>query len=151
MIRHKEARSRVYGHASHLVIWSSYLVIFLAGLHCSAARAAALDLTKAVVICPDNLSRREAKALDLLVDEVYERSLVRWERSNVWPTDSTAVIAVGAAARLPAFGGRYSQRLNAATQANAAEGYQISIERDGRSSAAVFVIGNDPRGVLFGI
>src|SRR5437870_4735402 len=88
-------------------------------------RGATLDLSQAVIVCPDHLSKPETKALDLLVEEVQKRTRIRWEVAHAWPADSIPVLAVGPATRLAAFAGRYSEeRLG---RAGAAEGYRIFI------------------------
>jgi hypothetical protein len=112
--------------------------------------AAALRLSKAVIVCPAQLSKPETKALELLVEEVQKRTLIRWQFAHDWPADSVPVIAIGPIARLDAFAGRYAQKLMAAA-GKGGEGYRICIEKDGRETPAVFVIGNDARGVLFGV
>src|ERR1700751_3073840 len=110
-----------------------------------AQATAALDLSKAVIFCPANLSKTEAKALELLVDEVQKRTLIRWQVAHAWPADSIPVIAVGPAVDLEAIAGRYAPKLAAAGREKAAEGYRISVERAGRGAPAVFILGNDSR------
>jgi hypothetical protein len=128
---------------------------FLAWGTCSPAgqaqAGAALDLSKAVIVRPANLSKSEAKALDLLVEEVQKRTWIRWPVVQTWPGESVPVIAVGPAAQLEAFAGRYAAKLAAPGNDKAAEGYRIRVERTGRGAPAVFIIGNDSRGVLFGV
>jgi hypothetical protein len=114
------------------------------------ARAAELDLRKAVVVAPEKLSGPQRKALDLLRDEVRTRTLVRWELSHTWPADATPVIAVGPAEALKQFAGPFARALEAGV-VRRKEGYRICIHKEGRSAPAVFVVGNDDRGVLFGV
>ena len=66
-------------------------------------------------------------------------------------SDSVPVIAVGPAAHLEALAGRYAPNLAASGRAKAAEGYRIRVEKTGRGAPAVFIIGNDSRGMLFGV
>lgn len=127
------------------------LVWAACSLNGSGLRGSTLDLREAVIVCPANLTKPEGKALDLLVEEVEKRTRIRWERTHAWPADSTPVIAVGPATHLSGFAGRYSRRLASPGQKGAAEGYRILIEKVGRTAPAVFVIGNDARGMLFGV
>lgn len=115
------------------------------------AQAAALDLRRAVIVCPAQLTKPERKALDLLMEEVQKRTLIRWDVAHSWPGDSIPVIAVGPLDHLADFVGRYLQKLATPGPGGAAEGFRISIEKNGRQAPAVFVIGNDARGVLFGV
>lgn len=103
------------------------------------------DLTRATVLTPAGLTGPAAKAVQVLVEEVEKRSMVRWNRSEGWPKDGPVVV-VGPAAdvgRLLRAGGLTPP---ADLGAGGPEGYQI-----GTSGRAVWVAGNDPRGVLFGV
>src|SRR5205814_783112 len=110
----------------------------------------ALDLGKAVIVAPEKWSVSEKKAVSMLVEEVEKRTQIRWERSSVWPSGSSAVIAVGLASELNSFAGEYAEELSRDRKVEAPEGYRIRVKQ-GNGAPAVFVIGNDTRGVLFGI
>lgn len=111
--------------------------------------AASLDLRRAVIVSPANLSGPEKKAVTVLVEEIEKRTQLRLPAANAWPRESGAVIAVGPLSALKTFGGRYAAALAADRgSVTGAEGYRISVQKDG---PAVFVIGNDARGVLFGV
>ena len=112
--------------------------------------AVALDVTKAIVVSPANLSGPEKKAVTMLIEEVARRARIRWENKTSWPGASDPVIAVGPASMLPAFAGPYADELAKDQGVPGAEGYRIRIKH-GQSAPAVFVIGNDARGVLFGV
>src|SRR6266496_155968 len=73
--------------------------------------SAALDLSKAVVVSPENLSGPEKKALSLLVEEVDKRTNIRWERASSWPSSPTPVIAVGPVWALNSFAGEFAEEL----------------------------------------
>ncbi len=106
----------------------------------------ALDLTRAVVVAPEGLSRLEKKAVTLLVEEVEKRSQIRWEIRAVRPGDGTAMIALGQIGTLQAIPG-----LNArAAEARGAEGFGIRVNSDA-GNPSVAIVGNDPRGVLYGV
>lgn len=115
-----------------------------------ARPSATLDLRKAVVLSPQNLAGPEKKAVAMLVEEVEKRARIRWPVVRSWPSDPTPVIAVGPASALGSFAGSYASALSADRSAPGAEGYRIRVVRGG-GPPAVFVIGNDSRGVLFGV
>ena len=121
-------------------------VLWASGL----SAAAPLDLSKAVVVSPPTLSGPEKKAVTVLIEEVEKRTQVRLPTASVWPAESTPVIAVGPASALKSFAGRYAATLAADRGVAGAEGYRIRVQKDG-AAPAVFVIGNDARGVLFGV
>src|SRR5947209_7704518 len=58
--------------------------ILLVCLLLAAPHADALDLRKAVVMVPPNLSGPERKAALMLVEEVEKRTQIRWESRSAW-------------------------------------------------------------------
>ena len=80
-------------------------------LACTVSSFAA-DLSRAVVVAPDDLSPREKKAVEMLVDEVHKRTQIRWKVAGAWPTDGAARSwRSGDAASLPAFAGKLADEL----------------------------------------
>jgi hypothetical protein len=125
-----------------------FLLWFLSGWAASAV-GSEIDLRKAVVVAPAALGRQESKALTMLVDEVRKRTRINWPIVTAWPEETVPVVAVGAEKDLAAFAGGFAQKLGVSN--GAPEGYRIRVEAEGRAAPAVFVIGNDARGVLFGV
>src|SRR4030095_335182 len=72
--------------------------------------SAALDLSKAVVVSPETLSRPEKKAVTMLCEEVDKRTQLRWERASTWPSAPTPVIAVGPLSALSSFAGEFAEQ-----------------------------------------
>src|SRR5262249_15867036 len=108
-----------------------------------------LDLTRAVVLTPAGLSGPPAKAIRMLVEEVEQRSMVRWDRAEKWPAGGTPVVVVGPAEGVRDLLARQGVRLPAAARPRP-EGYSIGVTGD-RAAPVVWVAGNDARGVLFGV
>ena len=115
-----------------------------------AGQATALDLSRGIVVSPPGLSAPERMAVQVLVEEVEKRTQIRLPAASAWPTEPVPVIAVGPASALKAFAGRYAATLSADRGAGGAEGYRIRVLKDG-PAPAVMVVGNDPRGVLYGV
>jgi hypothetical protein len=113
-----------------------------------ASRAAetVLDLSNAIIISADNTPSPERKAVQMLIEEVEKRTGLRWARATSWPTNNTPVIAVGNTTSLQSLD-RF--RRTQITARNKPEGYRIRIDRG--SPDIVWVIGDDSRGVLFGV
>jgi len=105
------------------------------------ARAEMIDLTQAVVVAPHGMSAPEQKAVQMLVDEVWKRTWVRWNVANEPPSPPTAMVVVAPQALLPE---AYRGMVPAAT---AAESFCIK----STPSSGVVVAGADARGVLFGV
>jgi hypothetical protein len=116
------------------------LFLLAAAIPCSA-----VDLSRAVVVTPADLSLQEQKAVELLLDEVFKRTRIRWQVSHAWPAGAEPVVAVGPAASLASFAGKFADALRA-EPAGKAEGFRIRGQ-----GPHVAVVGNDARGVLFGI
>jgi hypothetical protein len=122
-------------------------VMGFSGAEPGAQAAAEVELSRAVLVTPADLTRRERKAVSMLLDEVERRSRVRWSEVHAWPADSTSVIAIGPASALASFAGPYAAAFAASPAPRAAEGFTLRV-MDGR---VVIVAGNDARGMLFGI
>jgi len=70
-----------------------------------------IDLSKAIVVSPPDLSDPEQKAVHMLVEEVEKRTRIRWESVGTWPSPQVPVIAVGPAPALDVFAGQYAAEL----------------------------------------
>jgi hypothetical protein len=114
------------------------------------AQSQPIDLRRAQIVVPSDLSGPENKAVEMLVEEIQARTRLRLNVENTWPRDATVpVIALGPVASLEEFIGSYSQAFDG-EQLQLPEGYHIrTIAADGRAPAIV-IVGNDARGVLFG-
>ena len=128
--------------------WICWLVLLPGRL----VAAPELELTNAVVVFPSNLTGPARKAVTMLVEEVEKRTRVHWPELSTWPAkadSAVAVIAVGPKSQLDAFGGPYARDLQD-RQTAPGEGYRLCVRRNSNQSV-VLVIGNDARGVLFGV
>jgi hypothetical protein len=106
------------------------------------------DLTRAIVLAPVELSPREKKAMAMLIDEVEKRTQIRWQVAAEWPkTDGTPVVVMGSEPTLAAAYPRTAAWLKRLPARAGADGYRILTP----DPSTVLVIGNDPRGVLFGV
>ncbi|HEV3447914.1 MAG TPA: hypothetical protein VG099_24970 [Gemmataceae bacterium] len=106
------------------------------------------------MVTPDNLGKPETHAVRMLVEEVQKRTLLRWEVKHAWPTESVPVIAVGPEHALQGFAGQFAGELARRPEGSAAahaEGFRIVVRKGSAATPAVLVIGNDARGVLFGV
>ena len=114
-----------------------------------ALPATALDLRDAAIVCPPTLSPVEKKAVLMLEEEVQKRTQIRWPETTSWPTNQV-VVAVGPVSKLAEFAGPFARDSKSFGSSSGAEGYRLCLRKnDGQS--AVFVIGDDARGVLFGV
>jgi hypothetical protein len=125
-------------------------VLWSFGLFVWAFPSAALDLTKAMVVVPQNMSGPEKKAVTMLIEEVDKRTEIRWERAALWPVGPLPVILVGRVSELRSFAVELGAELSDDRGVRGAEGYRIRVTRRNRAPV-VIVAGNDARGVLFGI
>jgi hypothetical protein len=128
---------------------------FLAGMIVAFAvaevRGGEIDLGQAVVVVPDGLSSTESKAVQVLVEEVRNRSRIGWDTIIRWPTRSVPVIAVGPARLLDSFPKEYRQRVASQPAGKEQDGFRIQTVNEAGGVPIVAVVGNDARGLLFGI
>lgn len=117
----------------------------------ACAFAEAIDLAHAtLVIRQGELPAAEKIAPVILTEEVAKRTGQAWRIIPQWPNDAQAIIALSVRSAPPA----WQARIPASTgdHLNKPEGFTIcSTPAQNGQPAAVFVTGNDPRGVLFGV
>jgi hypothetical protein len=116
------------------------------------ASAIEIDLSRAVVVAPDGLSGPENQAVRLLVEEVRKRTRIAWDVMIRWPSSAVPVIAIGPARLLDSFPGELRQHFASLAAGKEKEGFRIRTD-DGATDTTpvVLVLGNDARGVLFGV
>jgi hypothetical protein len=120
------------------------LLVITAYVAASRADEGALDLSHAVVHTIGKLSGPEEKAVAMLIEEVEKRSQIRWQRVEQRP-DNRIVISVGGRSSMPP--GLTQQVAN---DGDKPEGFRIATVRS-EHGFAVYLAGNDARGLLFGI
>jgi hypothetical protein len=113
------------------------------------AEAPVIELSQAVVFAPAAKSSPERKAVQMLIEEVEKRSRIRWDEVTKWPTAEAPVIVIGTAEALRGAIDRAKAPIAINPASGGPDGYQI--KASGGNPAVVWVIGNDPRGVLFGV
>ena len=128
--------------SSHILGLSFLALIFPLALPASSA---SLDFTNSVIVTPPKLERLERKAITVLREEIRKRTGIQLSTLTEWPKNQQSVIAVGQAGQRKILAGPYSDILEDG-QALGKEGFRLSIKEN-----AIFVAGNDPRGVLYGI
>ena len=110
----------------------------------------AVDLRNAVIVYPAAFSGPEQKAVQMLAEEAEKRTKVLWPATTVWPWSNNPVIAVCRKALLADFAPADAKERVESPKSNGPEGFQISVKRRA-GNPVVWVVGNDPRGVLFGV
>jgi hypothetical protein len=112
---------------------------------CAALDASAADLSKAVVVAPEGLSPREAKAVAMFRDEVQKRTQIELPLVAAWPADGAPAIGVGPASLAEQVAGPLAAALGDAGK-HKPEGFRIRT-----TGSQLAIVGNDERGVLFGV
>jgi hypothetical protein len=106
-----------------------------------------LDLRTPVVVMSPAATPRERKAVQVLVEEVQKRTLLRLAVETTWPGAGRTAIAVGRVGALPP---GVPAGATAGLERPGREGYQIAVTGDA-AAPQVIVAGADERGVLFGV
>jgi hypothetical protein len=125
------------------------LLILLTCLGC-AISGHTLDLRNAVIVSVPDATPRQKQAVKMLVEEAEKRTNIRWPLMTAWPTTNVPVIAVGLSSALRDIAGPHADGLQSAPTPSAAEGYRLCV-RTAEKNPAVVILGNDERGVLFGV
>lgn len=115
------------------------------------AKTSTIDLKGAIVVTPEVQSRREQKAVQLLVEEVEKRTETRWPVVHRLEAGAHPAIVVGSDQALEKAGGDLARGVPSEGQEPPGpEGYRLrTSERSG--SIVVTVAGAGERGVLFGV
>jgi hypothetical protein len=114
------------------------------------AGVAFVDLHTATVVTAPSATPRERNAVRVLVEEIFTRSVVRLPVSGSMPADDVPLILVGQLASARSWAGPLA-RLLGDEKGPGPEGYRIIVDRQARRAPTVLVIGQDERGVLFGV
>ncbi|MCG6186344.1 alpha-glucuronidase family glycosyl hydrolase [Maribellus maritimus] len=130
-----------FGQKRWMIIFSLILVIAGKGF------SQTLDLKDAQIICFEKNDKHLLKALTVLQEEVKNRSGIHLPVNKKWKQKEGSVIAVGIEGQIEKFPTAY-QKIVASLAPINSEGYKIAVSK---SSKTVLVIGNDARGVLYGI
>ncbi len=111
-----------------------------------------IDFSASQIVISQDLSQLsvpEQAALQMLVEEMCKRTTIEMSTGVKWPDTSIPVIAVGVSSSFRN-NGPYSQ-VSFSTPAGSAEGFSIKMVNEGRKAPALFIMGNDTGGMLFGV
>ncbi|MEJ2009619.1 MAG: alpha-glucuronidase family glycosyl hydrolase [Acidobacteriota bacterium] len=109
-----------------------------------------IDLSQATIVSPQEPSRREQKAVQVLVEEIEKRTGIRLPVTSGWPATPTTTIVVGSAKTLREFDASLMSELTGPHLLPfPREAYYARVLR-GKEAPKVIVAGSDERGVLFG-
>lgn len=114
-------------------------------------KAATIDLKDAVVVAPEANSRREQKAVQMLVEEVEKRTGLHWPVVHRLESGSRPAVVVGSDQSLKQSNlGLPPGMISNHPKPASPEGYRLRTSRNS-GSAPVLVSGAGERGVLFGV
>ncbi len=128
--------------SSHILGLS--LLILISPLNLPASKIN-LDFTNSVIVTPQKLGKLENKAITVLQEEIQKRTGIQLNTATKWPKNQQTVIAIGQAEQMKDFADPYSN-IFANGQTLNKEGFRLLIKEN-----VILVIGNDPRGVFYGI
>jgi len=107
------------------------------------------DLTKALIVVPEQINEVENAGIDMFLDEVQKRTDIKYSVVNEIPAPSVPIIVIGTYESLSSNSSfdSYTKKY----QWNSPEGYSILDFTEFREAPSILIIGNDSRGMLFGI
>lgn len=112
------------------------------------ASSETLDFSRAVVFVPKHFSGPAAKAVEVLIDEIYKRSGIKLPCQHNWPDEASCVIAVGTVADRPKMLEKGHFKILPLSEPGV-EGFQLRTIPG--SNPACLIFGTDDRGVLYGV
>jgi hypothetical protein len=108
------------------------------------------DFSKAKIIVQKDLSKPEHAAITMLVEEIEKRTLISLQASGDISNASVPGIFVGNLASVKNNISQLNYNLTI-TSATDAEGFTVKLLKQNGRAPVVLIIGNDSRGILFGI
>jgi len=131
-------------------VYMIFSLIAVAGLGMQAAEARDIDLSEAVIlIAEEPYSKGEIVAAQMLREEVQKRTGLRWEISTQ-EEDLKPMIALASSTGNELAGLTIPRRDGPDLPEAQEEGYRICVEPNRESRSAVWILGADARGILFG-
>ena len=110
-----------------------------------------LELRDAIVVAPRASSKREQKAVQVLVEEVEKRTGMRWQVVEQWKAAAPAAVLVGSQEALKESRSELPREFQlSGGQPTGPEGFRLQ-SLNGPAGSVVTVSGADERGVLFGV
>jgi hypothetical protein len=109
-----------------------------------------LDLSKAVVVVPPRLTKREQKAIQVLIEEVEKRTTIRWPVVEQWKPGAPAAVIVGTRDKLRDLRYKLSDQMRLPEGREGPEGFRLQATSN-EVGSVVAVSGTDERGMLFGV
>ncbi len=106
------------------------------------------DFSKAIIICPKKSDKVSMKAITVFIEEVEKRTGIKLKIKNQWPDAKMPVIAIGEKSLMAHFIGPFADSLRKYEEIGP-EGFYLVSKNNPRP--AILVVGNDARGVLYGI
>ena len=129
---------------NHYINFVSFVILLLL-FYPITAKSKLIDLTKSLLVCSEKIVGVEAKAVDVLVEEIEKRTGIKFPIMYSLPDESIPAIFVGSEKSLKKYLSKFSIRMSTLNH----EGYQISVLTHPRT--AVFIIGKDQRGTLYAV
>ncbi|HYA22867.1 MAG TPA: hypothetical protein VEF05_01825, partial [Terriglobales bacterium] len=109
------------------------------------------DFSDGVVVAPRTLSKREQRAVQVLIEEVEKRTSIRWAVKEHLQTDAPAAVVVGSQDSLKEIRAELPRDFEVSTALSTQpEGFCLR-KLNRPAGTVVVVCGIDERGVLFGV
>jgi hypothetical protein len=119
----------------------------IASVFVGAQAADGIDFTTAtVVVRSGDVPIAERTAAEVLVEEVEQRTGLRWTVSEQWPEQGTAIALCSGGS-----GGVAGRDAPDGVEATAPEGYAIATDLSEPGHPVLWILGADGRGALFGV
>jgi hypothetical protein len=108
-----------------------------------------IDVSDASVLTSNTISRVEAKAITVLIEEVEKRTGIKLPLVHQWEGEDRTTIIVGSEKSLENLKVPYLNLLDELEKPGR-EGYRILVEKP-KNHPVIFIVGRDERGVLYGV
>lgn len=110
-----------------------------------------IDVTQTVIVTKGDLNNAEKKAVQILQDEIQQRTGLRLKHSDDWPDEKKPVIFM---CEITEFLKRDPHQIFALPEKkdlDQPEGYHLWVNLETRPAPTILIVGNDSRGFMYGI
>ncbi|MBC8181543.1 hypothetical protein H8E88_10510 [candidate division KSB1 bacterium] len=129
---------------NHCINFVSFVFLLLVSYPITA-QSKMIDLTRSVIVCSENIIGVEAKAIEVLVEEIEKRTGIHLPTKHALPENKVPAIFIGTEKSLK----KLAPKIPASMSTLKSEGYQVSVQTS--PGVSVFLVGKDSRGVLYAV
>lgn len=131
----------------NVIVKSALFILFCCSFVRGQHSEGDIDFSSSRIVVAENLSGTRQAGIEMLRDEIRQRTFVSVPVSEEWPSSEVPVIVAGVFSELEL----HLKDFDGILRGEETEGFTIILDEKTRGSSTVIIAGNDDRGLLYGI